>query len=215
MKKTSFEGVSRLPPGFRFEPTDEELLFQYLRCKIFSLPLPASVIPEVHYSKLDPWELPGDSMEEKYVFTQKVEKHRRRNQYNKATHSGYWKVITSSEEHIFPPSNLNLLGVYGLKRTLVYHFLNNGPTDWIMHEYSLAYMNSNVTSKKEDWIICHVFLNKRTMEEHDDDAIMLDYKFSSNNTSCLSSSSSSSSSSVAEISSNHESQSDEESSYFL
>lgn len=61
MKKHNFviEGVSRLPPGFRFQPTDEELLFQYLRCKIFGLPLPASVIPEVHFSNLDPWELPG------------------------------------------------------------------------------------------------------------------------------------------------------------
>lgn len=52
-------GVTRLPPGFRFQPTDEELVFQYLKCKVFSLPLPASIIPETNVYKYDPWDLPG------------------------------------------------------------------------------------------------------------------------------------------------------------
>ncbi|KAJ0112967.1 hypothetical protein Patl1_01281 [Pistacia atlantica] len=52
-------GVVRLPPGFRFQPTDEELLFQYLKCKIFSSSLPAPIIPEVNIYKYDPWDLPG------------------------------------------------------------------------------------------------------------------------------------------------------------
>jgi hypothetical protein len=53
------DGMIRLPPGFRFQPTDEELVFQYLKRKILSWPLPASVIPEVNVCKYDPWELPG------------------------------------------------------------------------------------------------------------------------------------------------------------
>ncbi|EAZ43477.1 hypothetical protein OsJ_28084 [Oryza sativa Japonica Group] len=45
-----------LPPGFRFHPTDEELVVQYLRRKAFGLPLPAAVIPDLHnLFKLDPW----------------------------------------------------------------------------------------------------------------------------------------------------------------
>ncbi|GMY15184.1 NAC domain-containing protein 83-like [Fagus crenata] len=62
MDKLSFtqEGVSRLPPGFRFQPTDEELVFQYLKCKVFSCPLPAQVIPEINVCNFDPWDLlPG------------------------------------------------------------------------------------------------------------------------------------------------------------
>jgi hypothetical protein len=51
--------MSGLPPGFRFQPTEEELVFQYLKRKILSWPLPASVIPEVNVCKYDPWELPG------------------------------------------------------------------------------------------------------------------------------------------------------------
>lgn len=61
MERINFieNGVSGLPPGFRFQPTDEELVFQYLKCKIFSCQLPASIIPEINVSKYDPWDLPG------------------------------------------------------------------------------------------------------------------------------------------------------------
>jgi hypothetical protein len=50
----------QLPPGFRFHPTDEELVVQYLRRRALSRPLPAAVIPDVHDATvLDPWDLPG------------------------------------------------------------------------------------------------------------------------------------------------------------
>ncbi|KAK0588552.1 hypothetical protein LWI29_002508 [Acer saccharum] len=51
-------GVMRLPPGFRFQPTDEELVFQYLKSKIFSCSLPATVIPHINICRYDPWDLP-------------------------------------------------------------------------------------------------------------------------------------------------------------
>lgn len=61
MERVSFvkNGELRLPPGFRFHPTDEELVVQYLKRKVFSCPLPASFIPEVDVCKSDPWDLPG------------------------------------------------------------------------------------------------------------------------------------------------------------
>lgn len=61
MERLNFvkNGVLRLPPGFRFHPTDEELVLQYLKRKVFSCPLPASIIPEVEVCKADPWDLPG------------------------------------------------------------------------------------------------------------------------------------------------------------
>ena len=49
-----------LPPGFRFHPTDEELVVHYLRRKVQSTPLPVSIIAEVDLYKFDPWELPGN-----------------------------------------------------------------------------------------------------------------------------------------------------------
>ncbi|KAK6250297.1 hypothetical protein SCA6_004302, partial [Theobroma cacao] len=65
MNKLNFvrEGMTKLPPGFRFQPTDEELVFQYLKCKVFSFPLPASIIPEINVCKYDPWDLPVGARE--------------------------------------------------------------------------------------------------------------------------------------------------------
>ena len=51
---------SVLPPGFRFHPTDEELIVYYLCNQASSRPCPASIIPEVDIYKFDPWELPGN-----------------------------------------------------------------------------------------------------------------------------------------------------------
>lgn len=48
-----------LPPGFRFHPTDEELVVHYLKRKVASAPLPVAIIAEVDLYKFDPWELPG------------------------------------------------------------------------------------------------------------------------------------------------------------
>lgn len=48
-----------LPPGFRFHPTDEELIVYYLKNQTMSRPCPVSIIPEVDIYKFDPWQLPG------------------------------------------------------------------------------------------------------------------------------------------------------------
>ena len=63
MENTSnfvFDGGIRLPVGYRFSPTDEELVEHYLKRKVFGLPLPASVIPEFNVFLTDPWGLPGN-----------------------------------------------------------------------------------------------------------------------------------------------------------
>lgn len=48
-----------LPPGFRFHPTDEELIIHYLKNRTSSAPCPVSIIAEVDIYKFDPWDLPG------------------------------------------------------------------------------------------------------------------------------------------------------------
>jgi No apical meristem (NAM) protein len=49
----------QLLPGFRFHPTDEELVVHYLKRKVASAPLPVAIIAEIDLYKFDPWELPG------------------------------------------------------------------------------------------------------------------------------------------------------------
>lgn len=58
-KKIEMGGAS-LPPGFRFHPTDEELVGYYLKRKVEGLQIELEVIPVIDLYKFDPWELPGN-----------------------------------------------------------------------------------------------------------------------------------------------------------
>lgn len=49
----------QFPPGFRFHPTDEELVLMYLCRKCASQPIPAPIITELDLYRYDPWDLPG------------------------------------------------------------------------------------------------------------------------------------------------------------
>lgn len=50
---------SRVPPGFRFHPTDEELVDYYLRKKVASKRIDLDVIKDVDLYKIEPWDLQG------------------------------------------------------------------------------------------------------------------------------------------------------------
>ncbi|XP_076884087.1 NAC domain-containing protein 83-like [Bidens hawaiensis] len=165
MEKMNFvkNGVLRLPPGFRFHPTDEELVVQYLKRKVqaLTLPSPSSIIPEVDVCKSDPWELPGDCEQERFFFSTKEVKYPNGNRSNRATISGYWKA-TGLDKQIVTSGNNQ---VVGLKKTLVFYRgkpPNGSRTDWIMHEYRLATPQpNNPTQGSENWVICRIFLKKR------------------------------------------------------
>jgi hypothetical protein len=45
-------------PGFRFHPSDEEIITSYLRPKVLDNNFTALAIGEADLNKLEPWELP-------------------------------------------------------------------------------------------------------------------------------------------------------------
>ncbi|GLT86747.1 hypothetical protein SLE2022_048660 [Rubroshorea leprosula] len=183
MEKLNFvkNGVLRLPPGFRFHPTDEELVVQYLKRKVFSCPLPASIIPEVDVCKADPWDLPGDLEQERYFFSARESKYPNGNRSNRATGSGYWKATGIDKQIVTSRSNQ----VVGMKKTLVF-YRGKPPlgvrTDWIMHEYRLANTETptgNAPQKKnptqglmENWVLCRIFLKKRNNKNEEENVPM-------------------------------------------
>jgi hypothetical protein len=46
-------------PGFRFHPTDEELVGFYLKRKVQQRPLSIELIKQLDIYKYDPWDLPS------------------------------------------------------------------------------------------------------------------------------------------------------------
>ncbi|KAL9666369.1 hypothetical protein QQ045_000699 [Rhodiola kirilowii] len=170
-KKLNFvrNGVAMLPPGFRFEPTDEDLVFQYLKCKVFDLPLPVSVIPEINVCQYDPWDLPGAMEQDKYFFYNKKISMSRLN--HKGTSSGFWKSI--GENKFIISSKTADHWLVGLRKTMAFS-IGDAQTDWIMHEYHLIFTCSSAHCKsdslknlcaqsflmiEEGWTICHIMKN--------------------------------------------------------
>ncbi|KAK4838739.1 hypothetical protein QYF36_016059 [Acer negundo] len=167
-------GVMRLPPGFRFQPTDEELVFQYLKCKIFSCPLPATVIPHmINICSYDPSDLPGNMEQERYFFCNNEAKYRNGNRINRTTASGYWKASGVDRQIVSSSTNRNNNNnqMVGMKKTLVFYRgkpPHESRTDWIMHEYRLVNARTTTSTNSnlmENWVICRIFLKKRSTGE--------------------------------------------------
>lgn len=58
---TNTQGADQLdlPPGFRFHPTNEELITHYLVPKVVDSNFTATAIGEVNLNSCEPWDLPS------------------------------------------------------------------------------------------------------------------------------------------------------------
>ncbi|KAG0498238.1 hypothetical protein HPP92_002929 [Vanilla planifolia] len=111
---------TQLPPGFRFHPTDEELITHYLIQKVLDSSFTGRAIAEIDLNKCEPWELPVKAkMGEKewYFFSLRDRKYPTGLRTNRATEAGYWKA-TGKDREIYS-SKTNAL--VGMKKTLVFY----------------------------------------------------------------------------------------------
>lgn len=53
------EMESCVPPGFRFHPTEEELVGYYLKRKVNSLKIDLDVIVDIDLYRMEPWDIQG------------------------------------------------------------------------------------------------------------------------------------------------------------
>ncbi|KAJ0920830.1 putative transcription factor NAM family [Helianthus annuus] len=136
--KTASSGGKCFPPGFRFHPTDEELVLYYLKRKICRRSVKLDIIADVDVYKWDPEELPGQSKlktgDRQWFFFSPSKKYANGGRSSRATMNGYWKA--TGKDRIIKRKSSSV----GIKKTLVYYH-GRAPsgqrTDWVMHEYTM------------------------------------------------------------------------------
>ncbi|XP_027335856.1 NAC domain-containing protein 82-like isoform X2 [Abrus precatorius] len=151
---------TKLIPGFRFHPTDVELVEYFLKRKVLGKKFPFDIIAELDLYKYAPWDLPDMSLLrtgdlEWYFFCPRGKKYSTGGRMNRATEAGYWKT-TGKDRSIEHKDR-----VVGMIKTLVFH-TGKAPkgdrTDWVMHEFRLE--DKYLADKgipQDSYVICRVF----------------------------------------------------------
>ncbi|XP_022774837.1 NAC domain-containing protein 2-like [Durio zibethinus] len=163
------KGELELPPGFRFHPTDDELVNHYLCRKCSSQPIAVPIIAEIDLYKFDPWKLPDMALygeKEWYFFSPRDRKYPNGSRPNRAAGNGYWKA-TGADKPIGKPKP------QAVKKALVF-YAGKAPhgvkTNWIMHEYRLANVDRSAGKKTnlrlDDWVLCRIYNKKGSIEKH-------------------------------------------------
>ncbi|XP_009600694.1 putative NAC domain-containing protein 94 [Nicotiana tomentosiformis] len=156
-------------PGFRFHPTDEELVGFYLKRKIQQRSLPIELIKQVDIYKYDPWDLPrlaSTGEKEWYFYCPRDRKYRNSARPNRVTGAGFWKA-TGTDRPIYSSDSTKCIG---LKKSLVFYrgrAARGIKTDWMMHEFRLPtttidsapprkFLDKNFPPN-DSWAICRIF----------------------------------------------------------
>ncbi|KAJ0260696.1 NAC domain-containing protein 82 [Hirschfeldia incana] len=153
-------GKTQLAPGFRFHPTDVELVRYYLKRKVLGKKLLVDAIVELDIYKFEPSDLPDKSYIKSgdlkwHFFCPREKKYATGVRANRATECGYWKT-TGKERTVLCSDE-----VVGKIKTLVYH-VGKSPrgerTDWVIHEYRLE--DKVLTQKnipQDTYVLCVLF----------------------------------------------------------
>ncbi|CAL9244588.1 unnamed protein product [Arabidopsis halleri] len=169
------ESLAHIPPGYRFHPTDEELVDYYLKNKVAFPGMQVDVIKDVDLYKIEPWdiqELCGRGTGEErewYFFSHKDKKYPTGTRTNRATGSGFWKA-TGRDKAIYSKQEL-----VGMRKTLVFYkgrAPNGQKSDWIMHEYRLE-TDENGPPHEEGWVVCRAFKKKLTTMNYNNPRTMM------------------------------------------
>ncbi|KAJ6932544.1 NAC domain-containing protein 35-like [Populus alba x Populus x berolinensis] len=152
-------------PGFRFHPTEEELVEFYLRRKVEGKRFNVELITFLDLYRYDPWELPALAAigeKEWFFYVPRDRKYRNGDRPNRVTTSGYWKA-TGADRMIRTESSRSI----GLKKTLVF-YSGKAPkgirTSWIMNEYRLPHHETERYQKVEI-SLCRVY-KRAGVEDH-------------------------------------------------
>ncbi|KAL9244821.1 hypothetical protein vseg_018545 [Gypsophila vaccaria] len=157
-------GTSFELPGFRFKPTEEELVNFYLRNVVYDKKMFLDIIGFLNIYQHDPCDLPGLAKigeREWYFFVPRDRKSSYGGKPNRTTEHGFWKA-TGSDRKIVCLSGPKR--VIGLRKTLVFYkgrAPRGSKTDWVMNEYRLP---DNCVLQK-DIVLCKIYRKATSLKE--------------------------------------------------
>ncbi|XP_042001662.1 NAC domain-containing protein 6-like [Salvia splendens] len=159
-------------PGFRFHPTEEELLSFYLKGMVLGTKMSGDVIGFLNIYNYHPNELPQlakTGEREWYFMVPRDRKHGGGGRPNRTTANGFWKA-TGSDRQIHSGSSR----VIGLKKTLVF-YEGRAPrgtkTNWIMNEYRLP---DKPNKEDRDIVVCKIYMKATSLKVLEQRAAMDD-----------------------------------------
>ncbi|XP_024028412.1 protein ATAF2-like [Morus notabilis] len=151
-----------IPIGYRFCPTDEELITYYLLTRILNHSLPSNdYVKEVDIYKHTP-----DELQEKYGTRREVEMYfltKRTPISATATRpsrtvakGGYWRASTQKK-----PVNDSNGKTIGYKTLFNYFLAKGNMSTWLMYEY----IPQSGSAKVDEFVLCKIY-NKRSEQKH-------------------------------------------------
>ncbi|KAI5672389.1 hypothetical protein M9H77_12753 [Catharanthus roseus] len=186
--------ISFLPPGFHFNPTDEQLISYFLYPKSSNLPCNPNIIPHLDFSSSDPWNLTERAFLSKnqyYFFSRLID--------NRATEKGHWQEHDHVDQTIFSSSSGKKVGIKKYLLFIVDKAPNKIKTSWVMEEYHLSKnglfgrnykRGRNQAQEVFEWVLCRVhdantdsqFTNnlqsgRNGDDEHEDELSFMDEVF--------------------------------------
>ncbi|KAL3623429.1 hypothetical protein CASFOL_032245 [Castilleja foliolosa] len=175
-----------LPVGFRFYPTEEELISFYLQNKLRGTrPELDRVIPVVDIYDYNPWDLPKfageqcpSDTEQWFFFTPRQERETRGGRPSRLTGKGYWKA-TGSPGEIYSSKSYQRIG---RKKTMVFYegrAPNGKKTAWKMNEYKFfdsdhhhhdklaSSAAGSISKMREEISLCRIYKRTKCLRSFD------------------------------------------------
>ncbi|GMI98639.1 hypothetical protein HRI_003533200 [Hibiscus trionum] len=145
--------------GFRFHPTDEELI-EFLQAKTSDRDSLVQVIDQVpDICQSEPWQLAESSKLQTgdrlwyFIYSPKY-KYPNSKRLNRTTREGYWKPTGNARKVVDPETGR----VIGSKKTLVYYKGqcndNKIKTCWVIHEYELKVDPNSIGTDQKTFNLC-------------------------------------------------------------
>ncbi|CAL9080077.1 unnamed protein product [Musa acuminata var. zebrina] len=143
------EPIDLVPSGYRFLPTAEELLVDYLANWVAGAPLPGRAVAFADVYGTEPWNLLGSDRQEGYFFAERKPKNSGGSRVDRKAGSGSWTLYKKQETVKSMVGGREM--VVGRKSCLSFNDGRRKNSGWTMYEFEMC-----SSGGFERRVLCHV-----------------------------------------------------------